>query len=429
MSITLTTDGYTSILPTGWKITSESQATTTPTYKNDGKRGLVRYNYGQAEHPKKIVISGQFKASTSAALMTAIDSLQSVQGSGAYVYLTESVQGRTIKCLVADTRWAKQVGLIIPGQITLIGVDGVWTDNIGTKPEFTSFTVSIEGATGNSALMEVYYTGSAPTRPSLNILCNSVWANPQIEWYGGNLVKNSSFADMTDGATVPDNWNVQTAQGIKWDNSVGYSDNFSVRMEGTAATNVWHSDTFSVLPSTDYTVSLYARANSVESLTYMFQWHDNAAAATNGVFNVTNVATGDWVRYSYKDTSPADASSALIRLRILSTTAVGETVWVDDVMVNQGETANTYFNTNIARNKHTTISRTSGFDADDQLQIDMENGHAMRYDTSAETWYDDNYETNGRYFELMPGYNYVRFAYADDAAELSVRMQHDNRYY
>lgn len=437
MSITLTSDGQTVTLPQGWRINSESQTVPGVSDKLIGRRGVQTTQRGQREQVKTIVIGGRMKAATSTALMVIYDNIQKAQGQGSIVYLTESVQARTIKCIISNTNWIKRSGLIIHGQITLLGIDGAWTDSIGTQPVSTNFTVSEDDSlivSGNSALLRVWYTGSAPTRANMLVKANAGWSSPKVEWMGGNLIKNSSFAEIADGATAPTNWNQHAGNPVQWQNSFGRSDNFSAMIPDNSGglDNVLRSDTFLVNPDVEYTVSCYIYADGVNDYRLNMRWHSSTTFAANSTVPAKVTGSSEWSRIEQKFTAPDYASSASVMVRGNNANPAGSKAWVDDVQVNVGATATTYFNTNIARNKHISLSRsntTGVVDPDDQLLIDAKSDRIMRWDTTAGTFIEESSAWDGHFFELMPGENLIGFKYASGSKGLSVRIEYSNEYF
>ncbi len=96
-----------------------------------------------------------------------------------------------------------------------------------------------------------------------------------------------------------------------------------------------------VLPSTQYTLSAYARASAAVSMQAAIEYRDVAGAVLSTPAG-TGVAlgTGDWnSRPTVTATSPANAAYAVGLLLNTTTTGAAITVWIDDLQLEQAAAA------------------------------------------------------------------------------------------
>ena len=394
-------------------------------------RGSVFGYYGQRDGPQMLRVTGLHKGTSGTNLDTLLDDLTKVLNTGK-VLLEDTERDRFAVVHKIGFRRAFLAPYLYKTEAELVMVDGHWTEDPDDGPNLTSAVVN---STKLVRYVHVTYDGSAAAYPKIDGTLNTGgggtnWAQPQIEWRGRNLVKNSSFED---GVDFPDDWTVTGGGEPDARQHIGRSGSRCVRTHHTGGVYYALYQLIEIDASTDYIFSIYARKVSANGDfdTYL-QWRD-AADATISQSSASHTATSsNWTRFTVTGTSPATA--AFVRMRCDAINA--DEVYLDDAQLEKGTAATEYVNTNDPENKHVSFERkangswsaidTGGAGSPDQWAVDMELGRTRVI--SSGDWVEDNHTVNGHVFDLCPGLNHL-FVSAPSSGDVTVEVNHPDLWF
>jgi hypothetical protein len=167
-------------------------------------------------------------------------------------------------------------------------------------------------------------------------------AEPFLLGYRTNWVENPSFEIDTAG------WSSFAGATLSRDTVNYRSGVASLKVVNASGSAAQYSDLPLVAGSGFYTISAYVKLETGATTAnyYLRQLqYENIGGATVATGNVgiqSLSVTGDWVRLSGTFNKAATANYVNIRVATVSTTS-GDIFYVDDVMVEKGNTAGTYF--------------------------------------------------------------------------------------
>lgn len=167
-------------------------------------------------------------------------------------------------------------------------------------------------------------------------------AEPFLLGYRVNWVSNPSFETDTVG------WSAVAGATLSRD-TVNYRSGIaSLKVVNTSASAAQYSDLPLVAGSGFYTISAYVKLETGATTANYFirqLQYENIGGPTVSAGNVgiqSLSVTGNWVRLTGVINKAATANYLNLRVVTASTTS-GDIFYVDDVMVEKGDTAGTYF--------------------------------------------------------------------------------------
>jgi hypothetical protein len=167
-------------------------------------------------------------------------------------------------------------------------------------------------------------------------------AEPFLLGYRTNWVSNPSFETNTTG------WSAVAGATLSRD-TVNYRSGIaSLKVVNSSASAAQYSNLPLVAGSGFYTISAYVKLETgattanyqIRQLQYENIGGPTVASGNVGIQSLS--VTGNWVRLSGTITKAAAANFLNFRIVTASTTS-GDIFYVDDVMVEKGDTAGTYF--------------------------------------------------------------------------------------
>jgi hypothetical protein len=167
-------------------------------------------------------------------------------------------------------------------------------------------------------------------------------AEPFLLGYRTNWVSNPSFEVDTAG------WSSVAGATLSRDTVNYRSGAASLKVVNASTSAAQYSDIPLVAGSGFYTISAYVKLETgattanyfIRQLQYENIGGSSVSAGNIGIQNLS--VTGDWVRLTGTINKAAVANYLTIRVVTASTTS-GDIFYVDDVMVEKGDTAGTYF--------------------------------------------------------------------------------------
>ena len=167
-------------------------------------------------------------------------------------------------------------------------------------------------------------------------------AEPFLLGYRTNWVSNPSFEVDTTG------WSSVAGATLSRDTVNYRSGVASLKVVNVSAAAAQYSEIPLVAGSGFYTISAYVKLETgattanyfIRQLQYENIGGSTVAAGNIGIQNLS--VTGNWVRLTGTINKVATANFLTIRVVTASTTS-GDIFYVDDVMVEKGDTAGTYF--------------------------------------------------------------------------------------
>jgi hypothetical protein len=186
-------------------------------------------------------------------------------------------------------------------------------------------------------------------------------AEPFLLGYRVNWVSNPSFEVDTTG------WSSVAGATLSRDTANYRSGAASLKVVNTSASAAAYANIPLVAGSGFYTISAYVKLEtgatttnySIRQLQYANSGGGTTVAAGNlGTQNLS--VTGNWVRLTGTINKVAAANFLTIRVVTASTTN-GDIFYVDDVMVEKGDTAGTYFDGDTGFWAGTAHNSFSGF--------------------------------------------------------------------
>ncbi len=251
-------------------------------------------------------------------------------------------------------------GTLTAGNATIVGTLDVrenanFTQSVGIGGNLTvNGGATIQGTQGSNNFLQVQNVGGVS---ALNI--STV-----------NQVGNNSFESGSIG-TTPDGWIVKGASTVTTDNTIANFGSNSMKVATTTAASDGAKFNYPLLPSTQYSLSLYA-AMSAGSISDFVVGHQEAGSDINCLTGQTINTT--WTRFTCTFTTGSTISGTP-NIYVQKSGGSAETFFIDGVQLELASSATAYRTSDINLNGLTTLSNAGG---GTQLTIDT-SGNAASF--------------------------------------------------
>lgn len=171
------------------------------------------------------------------------------------------------------------------------------------------------------AIQGRYFDGSTPIK---NLVTNADFETDLAGWASNhaNLIQSRDTTTSYSGvASLKAEWNLD---GV----TAGVNNNL---------------ETMSVTPGEIITGSAWVKAKKDTALSVMLRFRDAAGASTGDPNGVQVTVGTDWKRISFSSVVPANSVRVFIQIHNNTASVIGDTFWVDNVLVESSDKVNPYF--------------------------------------------------------------------------------------
>jgi hypothetical protein len=227
-------------------------------------------------------------------------------------------------------------------------VDDVFlrADDYSTTADTSNGAIHLQGVV-NSPMVLQSATNNTNALQVLNSAGNSIFNVDNSD--PGNMIQNSSFETSTLGWSE----NTGAAGNFSSDQALFGSRSYKIVTAATANAGVAYdlpSTDLSrrVTPSTEYTVSWYAKLDTGTFTDIKARYTRNGTNYVECTPSAQTVVNYGWTKFVCRFTADATAPTANAKLHIVQTAGTARTFWIDGVRMEQGSVANTYGNGSIS---------------------------------------------------------------------------------
>jgi len=285
--------------------------------------------------------------------------------------------------------------------VTFISEDGCWEDILPVETRLAS----VKGYPVPE-LEAITVSGACETYPTIIWRPTGTIQDPCVTWYGKNLVKDSSFSDLTTDWTFSGSASIEKFARKK--------------VARVAADSTMYQSFIPCIPATVYYFSAYIMSDTASTARFTVSWYNSGGTLISSS-NIDLATTTSFVRMSDDLTSPG--ATAYCKITLCSTVN-GVFVFFSDIQAEENTSLSEYMP---SQEVQFAITGNTQLASGDFLEVDMDKKTVRYWDGSLKVWTNWLHHSNATFFHLNPGKNLLAFYNeADVASQILIRFV--NRY-